>query len=359
MGPDALFLLLSLAAPLCAGGAAGLFFWMLRHSEREAGVWALLVGNALLLLVLLSFAFAGLEAHYRWGYDTTDVWNRSRVSKRWFERYWVRNGDGVRDNVEYPRARSPGVPRITFLGDSFTTAHGVRDVEDRFANRIRAERSEWQVHIFARNGFNTVEEIDEIRHITAEGYELDTVVLVYCHNDIDTHIPEFQQLYRKVDVPPDSLTYLLRHSYAADFYYQRWRLSQIVLQSGVQHHELRSNAYTGQTWSAMAYNLELLANDVWTRGGRFAVVTFPWMQMLLAGRGDLPMHATLDAFWRELGVPHLDLLPLFRRQPVRELVVNSRDTHPNERAHGLASRAILRFLEEDVLPLEPGRPADG
>jgi hypothetical protein len=348
VGAEAVFLAALFAAPALLAAGCWLFFRAGRG--RAPGAARLVAGNALLSLLLLSLVFVALEVQLRWLYDDTDVWNRSRVSRRWFERHWIENQEGVRDDVEYARARSKGVPRITFLGDSYTAAHGVKDVGERFVNRIRRERPDWEVHAYAYNGANTPEEIEVLRRITAEGYELDVVVLVYCYNDIDSQIPEFQALYRRVDLAPDVIGPLLEASYAADWYYQRWRLARIALGDGVPYAQLRRDAYLGRPWEGTAYNLELLLREVRARGGRFAVVTFPWMQMLLAGDPIDPMHAVLERFWREQGVPHLDLLPAYRELPADELVVNARDTHPNARAHAIAADAILRFLEREVVP---------
>ena len=56
------------------------------------------------------------------------------------------------------------------------------------------------------------------------------------------------------------------------------------------------------------------------------------------------MHEELDRFWRQLGVPHLDLLPVYAGIPGQELVVNPYDAHPNEYANRLAAKAVGKFL---------------
>jgi hypothetical protein len=59
-----------------------------------------------------------------------------------------------------------------------------------------------------------------------------------------------------------------------------------------------------------------------------------------------------------MGVPHLDLLPVYVDYADAELVVNRFDAHPNEFAHSLAAEAIGRFLKKEIgepatLPLTP------
>jgi hypothetical protein len=64
-----------------------------------------------------------------------------------------------------------------------------------------------------------------------------------------------------------------------------------------------------------------------------------------------PVHTQLQAFWAELGVPHLDLLRTFEAHPAKDMAVNEYDPHPNARAHEVAFQAIAEFL--DRLPAFP------
>jgi hypothetical protein len=49
-----------------------------------------------------------------------------------------------------------------------------------------------------------------------------------------------------------------------------------------------------------------------------------------------------------LGVPHLDLLTIYRDLPPAQLTVNRHDPHPNEYANALAAKAIDKFLVEQM-----------
>lgn len=327
------------------------------RASRFGRAAVLIAGNLLVLGVCASVAFGAMELYYRHVYDETDTANKSRLSKRWFDRYWHENSDEIRDDIDYPRPRSPGRRRITFVGDSYTAGHGLKDVGDRFVNRIRRARPDWEVHALAYNGINTVEEVDLLRRFVADGYELDVVVLVYVYNDIDSFIREFQEFYHYIDIPPALLDPLLERSYAADLYYQRWRQRNTALRSGIQYPLLRSEAYEGRPWESMEYTLDQLVEVVREQDARFAAVTFPWMQMLVAGEDELPMYPRLASFWQSRGVPHLQLLSDLRPHVGEGLLVNRRDTHPNARAHQLAADAILGFLEAEVIAPGAGPPA--
>ena len=66
------------------------------------------------------------------------------------------------------------------------------------------------------------------------------------------------------------------------------------------------------------------------------------------------VHDQLAVFWKELNVPHLDLLPVFRDSASKTLTVNRFDAHPNETAHALAGAAIGKFLASQMLTNRPG-----
>src|SRR5215472_14397661 len=146
---DNVVLLLFIALPLICGGALLAFARHVKHHPKRTGWSRLLLGNFLVLALLLSFLFPAGEVYFRFLYDSTDSLNYTKVSQDWVSKYWVRNSAGFRDNVEYTAQRVPGTPRVSFVGDSFTAAHGVASVEDRFANIIRSAHPKWDVQVLA------------------------------------------------------------------------------------------------------------------------------------------------------------------------------------------------------------------
>ena len=72
-----------------------------------------------------------------------------------------------------------------------------------------------------------------------------------------------------------------------------------------------ATAYQGSTWYAQTRRLRQIANAVTSRGGRLAVVTFPFLHNLGPEYPFRDAHRSLAEFWRGEGVPHLDLLGTF------------------------------------------------
>lgn len=344
-GHDASLVLFAVAA-VGSGVAA------VRHIRRAraaggTGGRRLVAGNLLVLACLLSAGLLATECWLRFFHDSTDAFSLLATTNRWFERHVRRNGLGVRDDREYDLGPvRPGVRRVTFVGDSFTAGHGVRDIRDRFAGRIRAARPAWDVQLLAKGGVDTGAQVEAVRdRVPAQSggrLEYDIVVLVYCLNDIADLIPEVcadsLRLERKSE-----RGVLARNSYAFDALRFLWIVSTEPEVRG--YFPSIGAAYTGEPWTAQRARLVEFRRAVEARGGKLAVVTFPFLHSL--GR-DYPFrdaHRVLGEHWRAQGVPHLDLLATFEGRDTSDLVVGAFDAHPNEKAHALAAEAILPFLD--------------
>jgi lysophospholipase L1-like esterase len=330
--------------PVLFGGAAFLYLRRRKRINAPATLWSLLAGNALILLFLLTLIFLGFESYYRFFYDQTDAMADTLVSTDWYRRHYHRNNIGVRDNINYEYARAPGKRRITFVGDSFLAGFGVRDVEDRFANRIRRLHPEWEVHAVAQPGLETSNEVEAIHNLVVSNhYGLDLLVLVYNMNDIGEVMPNWIAEYKKMLADPFRNSWLCRNSYVINLYYHR---AQVRRNAYFKNYfdELEA-AYAGPLFEKHKIALTAMCNMTIIRGGRLVVVTFPFMhdpQRFKAA------HERMNQFWQEHNVPHLDLLPLFSNLPPASITVNAHDTHPNERAHALVAEKIDSFLQQII-----------
>ncbi len=336
---------MALSTTLFAAGAAlALARW--RRRGEAAGVGVKLAFSAALLLCLASGAALAAESYFRFAYDATDSFALTKTTLRWFDRHYRSNAWQVRDDVEYTVVKQDGRRRITFLGDSFTAGHGVADVQDRFANLLRAAHPEWEVHVLARNGLDTATEVRFFEAALARGYQTDDLVLVYCLNDIAEIVPEWQATVQRIYRSAAAMSFLVEHSYAANQLY--FRLFRARDREVADYFGVLADAYRGAAWDEQARLLTRL-RDVTRRAGiRLWVVTFPFLHALGEDYSFAEAHERLDRLWRSLRVPHLDLWPVFGSMTPQELVVSSVDAHPNERAHALAAKAIEPFLLQDA-----------
>lgn len=341
-----LILIAFIALPLVLAGAVYVVFAKWRwHRRADRAWWMLPVANVLVLAALLSLPLPVGEVYFRFIYDTTDAYSLSRVSQEWFLRHYRYNQANVRDSLDtYNVKMRPGIRRVSFLGDSFTVGHGVKDVEMRFANIIRAQHPDWEVHALAQNGVDLGVQLTKVKRMALGGYAMDIVVLVYCLNDITDLIPPWQAIMKRMyDTKPPVWT---RHSYLLDTMFHRW---VVYFDEDLRdYYDFIPKAYDSHVWPTQQKRLRTLRDMVTSRGGHFVVVTFPFVHQMQPDSPYRQVHATLNEFWSQLNVPHLDLLPVLESYLVEALVVNGRDPHPNEKAHALAADAIAQFVEQQM-----------
>ncbi len=331
--------------PVVIGFCTVRFFRALSRRGQPTGWPALVAGNILILALLLSLLFLGFESYYRFICDRTDAMGNTLVSTAWYDRYFHKNSLGLRDDIEYPMALTPGKRRVTFVGDSFTAGFGVKNVEDRFVNRIRRLHPEWEIHAAAKPGLDTSTEVDIMHNLTVSNhYRLDVVVLVYQINDIGEVMPGWVQEYRKMMADDFRTSWLCQNSYFVNLFYHRWQLRQNAFMR--KYFDEVEAAYQGPLWETEKIGLLAFQNLTQMRGGQqLLVVTFPYMDQAMRFKS---VHEQLDRYWKEQGIPHLDLLATFSNLPAAKLVANPHDGHPNEYAHELATKAIDEFLKREI-----------
>ena len=183
------------------------------------------------------------------------------------------------------------------------------------------------------------------RPCTSWGYENDVVVLSYCLNDISDVVPEWRGIKDRIYNAP-SPGFLFEESYFLNKLYSRWRAAGDPDVS--DYYQFIDQAYSGEVWEHQQRRLELLHEKVREQGGKFLVVTFPFLHDVGPEYRYRFIHEKLDQFWTDRDVPHLDLLSLYESYQPGDLVVNGQDPHPNEFAHALAADAIAEFLQQNA-----------
>lgn len=320
-----------------------------KDSEAEnvkQSFYKLVIGNVLIFVLLMFFVFLGLEGYYRYWYDESDSFGVTHVSKRWLSRYYIKNNFDLRDNIDYQISKVPGKRRITFIGDSFTAGHGIKNVNDRFANIIRSKKNEtYEIHVLAINGVDTGAEAENLARIMDMGYKLEDVVLVYCLNDIGDLTEEMKLQMNEVNKQPDRLKFFLEYSYFFNTLYYRWRIVSNPKVS--KYFDFLTSAYKGKTWEVQKRRLLHLNKLVYENGGKLKVVIFPFLHSIAPNYPFLNTHKQLQSFLSKARIPYVDLLPFLGEFSPEELTVNNFDAHPNEFAHSIAAKNILEFLEQN------------
>lgn len=345
-----LILTVFLLLPVACAAALAWLRHRLRRQDQPAAWPQVLLANVLLLFALIGLLCLGGEIYFRFFYDTTDSFAYSKVTQRWFERYWVQNQNGIRDNINYPLEIAPGKRRISFIGDSFTAGHGIKSVEDRFANILRRAHPEWEVHALAIPGYDTRAELALLSGLLERGYQLDLVVLVYCLNDISDLAPRQQEALRRISEESKGRPWILRRSYFFDVL--SYRFSTRFNPDMRSYYDIVREAYRGELWETQQRRLMAFRDVVQSRRGRLAVVMFPFFHTLGTGYAYAAEHDQLQQFWRASGTPYLDLLSIYQQFSTEDLTVSLFDAHPNEKAHAMAASAMGDFLRQCLINSE-------
>ncbi|RMG33403.1 MAG: hypothetical protein D6725_15720 [Planctomycetota bacterium] len=339
-----------------------------RTMPRLLGV-AWIVWLSLLTLTFCELAFALI-------YDTTDSFNQSNVSKRWFAEHVepqlrtlvFSDGEGLRYRAvrEFPKA-TPGAAHVCFVGDSFTFGHGVADLRHRCSDQVAVLWPEYcraplVVSNLSEPGKDLVWVNRLIDHLIEEGYRVDEFVYVLCLNDIESFDPENWKVYQRLS-ELNPRFFLLRDTYLLNFLYFRWVQWRTPEIRDYYGHVLRY--YDGPPWEQMRRLLAATARRCREQGITFSVVVFPFLHRLGGQYPFAAVHRKIVAACREAGIPVVDLLPELRHHAGESLTVGPFDAHPNEVTHRLAAEAILKAFAERWCALaqaktaESGSPAAG
>ncbi len=282
--------LLGMGLWLLAGAMAfwGLLKW--RQRRRRRGRKLALVN--LLMSAWLFFALlTGVELYFALLFDATDSFNMSNVSQVWFRRHVKpeehvlklgREGVSYRDDQEFPRPIPKGRRHICFVGDSFTFGHGVADVSDRFTNRIRKKLEtgfpgKYLVTNLSEPGTDLNWADALVRKMTQEHVRIDTLVYVFCPNDIEVYHPDHMKLmYELAEIKPECP--LVKDTYLFNLLYYRIKLAS--LPAARDYYGFLADYYHGEPWQKMQAQFQSFAGFCKAHDIKLQVVIFPFLQNL-------------------------------------------------------------------------------
>jgi len=138
------------------------------------------------------------------------------------------NSLGFRDSHDYDLRKGPRTVRILVLGDSVTFGHGsVYEHTYPFLVNERLKRwrpdIDWQVWNLAVPGFNTAQELAQLREI-GPAFAPDQVVVGFFENDVAQN-DQWQLLRPRSRLAMETLNEIRRHMYSFEWY--RRRLAQL------------------------------------------------------------------------------------------------------------------------------------
>ncbi len=315
---------------------------------REGAVKTV-AANLVLFIFLIATAYMTGETYYRFGYDQSDSMNITLTSLKWYQKHFRYNNFGFRDNIDYVVQAPADRPRVSFLGDSFTAAAGINDVDKRFVNLLR-KSSPWELHSLATCGDDTLSELKIVEELYRHNYQTDYFVLVYNLNDATDMSNDGRSSMRRIISNYESSSIFRNRSYFIDTMYYRYKRQHDPLVKN--HFYLLPNDYQGETWGRLTTAFHRLDKLVADRGARLLVVIFPLVHAIKkdAAYPYLAIHDQMNDFLNKSGIPHMDLLAPLQQYSGQQLTANSYDGHPNELAHRVAAEHIRDFITEQMRP---------
>ena len=266
----------------------------------------------------------------------------------WTRRFVHLNQLGFRD-TDHVAGRRDGARRLLVVGDSYAFGAGIRRTADRFGERLvigltSASGETWQSVNASRGDSHTLDEIEFLRRSLP--YEPDVVILLYVFNDIDylrpvtvrTVLTEAPGSYRQ-RLHPMRLAF--KNSYLFQEVYVRVR--SLDLRQNEPSQSTITTPYADETLLAQHLNdLDRFVSVARQSGAIVGIVPFD----LGAGRGGATRERYNAFVYRaqKRGLPVWPLNGTFDAYPYDWLTVNKLDRHPNERAHALASDAVVQHV---------------
>ena len=194
-------------------GVVSLYFLLTRRTLWKASPGKTRCVHLLLSVWMFLAALTVVELYFSVIFDSTDSFNMTLVSQKWFNKYVkpdqkyleFQNGRSTtyRNDTEYPKTISDGREHICFIGDSFTFGHGIENVADRFSNRVsssleRDHPGQFVVSNLADAGRDAHWVRVVVQTLFESEFPVDTVVYAVCLNDIETFHKRHQTYYVKL-----------------------------------------------------------------------------------------------------------------------------------------------------------------
>lgn len=323
-----------------------------KRCEDKKGLCKIIGNFGAGLIGIIAFILI-MEAFFGFFYDQTDSFGVTITSRRWLNRHYRNNNLEFRDDKDYYLKKANGKRRIVFIGDSYTAGHGVKDIKDRFSNRVEDRLARkvgsgyYEIYTIAIGGWDTIDEIDYLSGLVENGFETDIVVLCFNMNDIGFASINGNINLQKIRAQAPT-NWLLQNSFFLNFLYARLKLFSMPEVKGY-FDWLDSSYADAETWLHEKKMLEDFIELCRNNNYKLKVAIFPLIGDLTRDFKMKDAHKKVSDFFKSRGVPCIDLADKLKEFPEKRVVVNRFDAHPNEFAHSVIADEIwTKFVEKEL-----------
>jgi hypothetical protein len=247
--------------------------------------------------------------------------------------------------------------RIAAIGDSFTfapymqfTDTYVKKLETMLNLRDRSRRTE--VINYGVPAYSTSHEVAVTQRALTEGADLVLLQITLNDPEVKHHTPQGIRENMEDRFGPLSLSgrlgWLQSHWKTFGFVASRIHNTATHREYVRYFIDLFENP---RTWKPFVESMKLLVKNVRDSKKPIVAVVFPLFGLPMDNSYPFhSIHEKVEKLLNELGVPVLDLSPMYKGIPLERLqVIPGVDRHPNEIAHRMAAEKIYLWLEEQKL----------
>lgn len=333
--------------------ALGLLFLLIALALFKRDSKKRLIGVCVSLFVFL-VTFTLLEAGWYLFYAESDNINRTFASRRWFKKYWKPiNPLGFRD-IEFKSSDFTDKKILFVVGDSFVAGHGLKDPKDRFSDLLRNKLGDtWAVLNVGKTGWNTFNQSGAIDGVSNYfKIKPSVVILSYYVNDISdlryllNKKSPIQAPKKIADNTSAPIKFLRDHSYFCNYLFWTLFRADFLEEISKSRWYQVTEAYDDEAiWVQHKADLLGIVKKCKSMKAALIVLIFPNLTDI---PGTSKITYKVADLLRKQGVPVLDLGVLLKDRDPSELVVSSRDTHPN----GLLNKEISELLLKEIKGLK-------
>lgn len=322
------------AAKGFAGVSIALILWVIvtrllcksPRSRTISGKFALVVFSTAYTLLIIELVFGVFALEHQ------------LASHRWAAKYWFPtiNSYGYRD---YEPVWSDHA--LFVIGSSFAAGDGIEHLEDRMSAVLgRKLGPHWTVATLASNGWVFAKKYE---HLLAFPKTPDILLVSDFVSDIDDAAAKHGLNRPEIVVDPQGFFKpLIDNSFLINWIY--WRLEENGAADEYWAYLQRAFA-SPEIFADYMANLEKFMDYARKNGARLYFVIWPLVKLL--DEDEIPRK--VSAALKERGANIIDLTPYLKNRPLRDITVNSSNTHPNARVHAQMAEVIFQRLSKDGL----------
>lgn len=272
---------------------------------------------------------------------------------------YILNSEGFRD-YEYIIQKPNKTFRIIALGDSFTFGQGVYKTEDTHPKVLekllnKNNYTNYEVFNFGQRGYNTKNELDALREQGLK-YKPDLVIVNFYIDDADFDGYKSENFLenRLKELYPSLERQNKRFPHF--YYFILKRMNQIICQYKFlkcKNYCIHlKEVYSSENWKKEKGLLKEIEELGKKNDFKTAIVIFPILNNQVNKTGLKETYCTIQKELEQEGFPVLNLYYSYDKYDFKSLWINAWDSHPNEKGHEIAAKAIYNFLIRENLLLD-------